>query len=100
VEHDDDVRAEAERLGVAGLLVRPIAAVGCVDECPQADALRNFDGLVAARVVRDDDLIDQIERNLPVGLFEGPGGVVGRHHDRDSLAVKQFALPPSAADEG
>ena len=92
MQHHDDVGAEAQRLGVAGLLVAAVAAVALVHERVQAEPPGDLDGVVVARVVGDHDRVHEVQRDLAVGLLDRARGVVGRHHDDDLLAVEHGRL--------
>ena len=86
MHHDHDVGAGRERFAIAGLLVAPIAVVGVVDKGLHAERPRKLGGLVLAGVVNQDFDVDHVGE-FAHGLFKGFLGVVGRHDDRDSLAV-------------
>ena len=77
----------AQRLGVAGLLVAAVAVVAVVGDGVDAELRRHRQCLVGAGVVDQQQVVDDVSRDLADGPFEGPGGVVGRQHDADPLAV-------------
>ena len=87
MDHDDDVRAALERDRVAGLLVAAVAKVAVVLDVMEAELARERDGLVLARVVDEDDLVDDLVRELVVGALEGPRRVVRGHDDHELPAV-------------
>ena len=81
VEHHDDVGAGRERRVVARLLVAAVAPVLAVDDDVEAELPGDLDRLVARHVVDQDDLVDEVVRDVGVRPLERPGGVVGGHHD-------------------
>ena len=60
----------AQRLGVAGLLVAAVAAVLRVDDVVEPELARDLHGVVAARVVDDDDVVHDAAVDLGDGLRE------------------------------
>jgi len=91
VDHDDDVGVAGEGLGVAGLLVGAVAAVGGVDGGVEAEIEGEGDGAVGAAVIDEDDVVDE-GGQLADGGFESEGGVIGRQDDRDTFAVDHEAM--------
>ena len=100
VEHHGHVRAEPERLGVAGLLVASVSAIGFVDDGPQAESPGDLDRLVAAGVVGDHDLVDEVQRDLVVGPLDRAGRVVRGHDDDDFLPMEHARVLASPAAFG
>ena len=72
MEHDDDVGAGRERRVVAGLLVAAVAEVLAVDDDVEPELPGDLDGLVAGHVVDEDDVVDQVVRDVGVRPLEGP----------------------------
>ena len=62
MNHDDDVRAGAQRLAIAGLLVRAVPVVPIVNEQLQAEFARDRDRLVLAAIVDEEDHIHHVVR--------------------------------------
>ena len=85
MDHDHDVRAELQGLGVAGLLVAAVAPVLFVDEDAEAELPGQLDGPVPAGVVDEDDLVHPLARDVVEGALQRLLGVVGRHDDDDFL---------------
>ena len=102
MEHHDDVRPDLERLVVAGLLVAAVAFVLIVlDDIFDAQLLGHLDRVVAAAVVDQDDVVDDVERDLVVSLFQRLLRVVGGkddgyfqvlYHDVFLLFISEFGL--------
>ena len=87
VEHHDDVGAGLERRVVARLLVAAVAPVLRVDDDVEAEVPGDVDGLVLRHVVDEDDLVDDVVRDVGVGALERQGRVVGGHDDDDALSL-------------
>ena len=81
MEHDDDVGAFGQGGVVARLLVAAVATVLAVDDDLQAEVLGDVDRFVLRHVIDQDDVVDDVERDVGVGPLEGLGRVVGGHHD-------------------
>ena len=96
MEHDDDIRAVLQRLGITGLLIAAVAAIFRmhfhVDPQPPRDLRR----IVAAVIVDQDAFVDNIG-NLPHGRFQGLRGIIRRQNDHNSLSVDQ-SFEPRALD--
>src|SRR5207245_3413337 len=75
--------AGAQRFGVAGLLVGPVAVVAIVDEDLQPELSRDVQRGVGGAVVDEDHEVDRVFRQLLVGHAQRPARVVGGHHDDD-----------------
>jgi len=82
-----------ERMAIARLLVRAVSPVGFVHQVPKAELPGDRHRLVAARVVHQQDVVDDVVRNFGVGAPQRLRGVVGRHHDHDALAVQHRSGP-------
>lgn len=87
VEHDDDVGAVVEGGVVAGFLVGAVAAVDGVADDGQAEALGDFDGVVAGAVIDEDEFGVTAGGDVADGGFEGGGGVVGGQDDDGALEL-------------
>ena len=83
VDHDHDVRALLERLGVAGLLVAAVALVGLVLDDGETELFRQCDRAVFRAVVHEDDLIHRTGGNVLDRALKGLFRVVGGHDDDD-----------------
>src|SRR5207249_1851702 len=77
MEHDHHVGAKLEGFLIAGLLVRPIAAVLRVADGVQAHLLGDLKRVVAAEIVHEDDLIDITGTDVRHLFFHATGGVIG-----------------------
>ena len=84
VEHDDDLGAGCEGRVVARLLVAAVAAVLGVDDDVEPELAGDLDGLVVRHVVDEDDLVDEVVRDVGVRPLERPRRVVGGHHDDEA----------------
>ena len=83
VEHDDDLGAGRKGGVVARLLVAAVALVLAVDDDVEAQLPRHVDRFVMRDVVDQDDLVDELVRDVGVGPLERLCGVVGGHDDDD-----------------
>src|SRR5208283_5101462 len=91
MEHDDYVGAEIECRLVAALLIRTVAPVLVVPDRDEAEALCLFHRVVAARVVHQQDLVDDRTVELADGPLQSLSGVVGRKHRSDLFPVEHAA---------
>ena len=57
-----------------------------MDDRFEAEVPGDLDGLVPGDVVDQDDVVDDVVRDVRVRALERPRGVVGRHHDDDPRA--------------
>ena len=92
MNHHDDVGAGLERRPVAGLLVAPVAPVDLVAERSQSELIGCRDRVIAAGVVDQDHLIDDLAVELADGAPERRFGVVRREHYDNSLASEHSAM--------
>jgi hypothetical protein len=67
MDHDRDVGASPERLGVAGLLVRAVPVVAIVDEDVESQVACNLERVVRGAIVYEDDKAHLILGKLLVG---------------------------------
>ena len=89
VQHDDDVRTQAESRVVAGLLIATVAPIGVVlNRVLDAQRLGERQRVVGASVVDEHDIVDDVDRNLAIGPFQRPRRVVGRQN-HDNLVTEQ-----------
>ena len=98
VEHHDDVGAGLQRRVVARLLVAAVAPVLGVDDDVEAELAGDVDGLVARHVVDEDDLVDEVVRDVGVRPLERPRGVVGGHDDDDPGDPAAWVMARRVAD--
>ena len=84
-------------MAVAGLLVRAVSLVGLVNQIAHAELRRNRHRLVAAGIVDEQDVVDDVARNLGVGLPQRACRVVRGHDDDDALAVEHQVATPQIA---
>ncbi len=84
MEHHDDIGVPLQRPVVGGLLVAAIAEVLAMDDDLQAEPPGDLDRLVAGHVVDEDDVVDQVVRDVRIRALERLRGVVGGHHDDDA----------------
>jgi len=84
VQHDDDVGAHLEGTVVAGLLVSAVSAILLVNRDVESEVVRDVDRLILRHVVDQNDVVNDVVRNVVVGPFERECRVVGRHHDHDA----------------
>jgi len=75
---------------VAGFLVTTVTAILRVNfNAHASERPGNGGGLVTAGVIDQDDFIHNVVRDhLIVGLAQGPGGIVGRHHHDDFISLQ------------
>ena len=85
MHHHDDVGAVAQGEAVTGFLVAAVAAVLRMHVHDHAvEAARQFHRVVLARIVDDDDQVDDVVgHDFAPGLLDGVLGVVGGHHHND-----------------
>jgi hypothetical protein len=81
MQHDDDLGPAIQGLAVAGLLVSAVAEVPLVHNRAQSQLPRNLCRMIPAGVIHQDDLIDNLPRNLRDSAFKGFGRLVGRKND-------------------
>ena len=86
MHHDHDVCARGESLAIAGLLVAAIAVIGIVDKGQHAEPAGESGGPVLAGVIDKDLDVDHVGQ-FAHRLFQSQFGVVGGHHNRNSLSV-------------
>jgi glyoxylase-like metal-dependent hydrolase (beta-lactamase superfamily II) len=87
MDHDNDVRPEFQGRPVTALLVPAISQVFLVDDGFDSDAKGDFRRAVVAGVIDENHVIDDLERDLAVGLLERIFRVVGGHHHDDHFTV-------------
>ena len=78
-----------ERRVVARLLVAAVAPVLGVDDDVEPEVPGDVDGLVLGHVVDEDDLVDEVVRDVGVGALERQGRVVGGHDDDEVRAGRR-----------
>ena len=84
VHHDDDVGTQFEGAVVASLLVAAVALVALMHEnLFDTEPGSLLHGIVFAAIVGKDYLVDDVEGNFVVSLFQCPLGIVGGHDDND-----------------
>ena len=88
MDHDNDVRPEIQGRPVTALLVPAVPQVFLVDDGFDSDAHSDFRRAVVAGVVDENHVIDDLERNLGVGLLERILSVIGGHHHDDFFTVQ------------
>src|SRR5580658_1936419 len=82
MEHNDDIGAQFQRFVITGLLVAAITPVLVMpDDMGDPQLAGHGDGPVTAVVVHQHHLIDDIERDLRIGLAEGKLCVIGGEND-------------------
>ncbi len=52
----------------------------------QAEPAGEVDGVIHARIIGEDDVVDDVARNLRDRLLQRASGVVGREHHADPLS--------------
>jgi hypothetical protein len=87
VHHNDDIGAALQRLAIAGLLIRAIAAVFGMDDMVQAQLLGHVDRPIPAGIVHQDYVIHHVPRNFLVGAPQGELRIVGGHDDSDFFVM-------------
>ena len=87
VHHDDDVRSQPECLPVAGLLIPPVALVELVTDRLQAEFTGERDGLVAAGVIDEHDLVNDLGVKLGYRSRKCRLRVIGGQHDGYSTGI-------------
>ena len=100
VEHDDDLGAGRQGRVVARLLVAAVAAVLAVDDDVEPELPGDVDGLVARHVVDQDDLVDEVVRDVRIRALERPRRVVGGHHDDEARRGRLARIPAWARAKG
>src|SRR4029077_11896621 len=92
MQHDDNVSSGGEGEAVTGFLVTAVTAVLRVNFNPHAiERPGNGSGLVTTGVIDQDDFIYDVVRNhFIVGLAQGPGRIVGRHHHNDFVSLQHL----------
>src|SRR6186713_1482475 len=95
MKHHDDIRVQPERFGIAGFLIPAVPEVLLVKKHAQPQAARNFDSLVLAGVVYEQNRVDDVLWNFLNGFFESTSCIVGGQHNGDSLAVQHQVLSSS-----
>jgi hypothetical protein len=86
VKHDNDIRIGFECLQIAGLLITTVAPVLHVHNGLYTQTLSDFDCLILAYVVHEDNVVNNILGNVSVGLLQSFGSIIGRHdHDNFHL---------------
>jgi hypothetical protein len=83
MQHHDDIGPSCQRCRVAGLLVGAIAAVPIMADRWNTEFLGQLDRVVVARVVDQNDIVDDFVRNFVKGSLEPLRGVVCGQHYRD-----------------
>ena len=82
MEHDDDVGPVLERFEVASLLITTVAAVMPMRDDLQPQPPGNLDRVILAHIVDEDDVVDDVLREIAIGPLKCLRGIVGRHgHD-------------------
>ena len=66
-----------------------VAQITVVHDRRDPQTRRYLRSLVPARIVNQDDLVDDVERQFGVSLLESAGSVVRRQYDDDALALNQ-----------
>jgi hypothetical protein len=69
------------------------------DDVPDTQLFRKQHGVVMTGIVNQDNVIDDIHRQIVVSLGDRLLGVVSRHDDNDFFTVNNFKLPPASAEE-
>ena len=101
MQHNDDIRPKLECFQITGLLVAAVAAILDVDHYRQAQGPRYINSLILTDIVDEDDIRDEILRNVRIGLFQRFGGVVGRQDNDDSRTfVHGVSVHPLPLGEG
>jgi hypothetical protein len=73
-------------------LIAAVTQVFAMKNGLDAQSLGDFRGVVAASIIDQQDLIDQIKRQIAIGSFDRPGGPVrGKNHDH--LLIMQHREP-------
>ncbi|MFO1415223.1 MAG: hypothetical protein U1F10_15230 [Burkholderiales bacterium] len=93
VHHHDDIRAGAQRLAVAGLLVGAVARVDRVADRVEAEALGDGEGGVVARIVDQHHVVDHVAGNRAIARRQRALGTIGGHDDDDALSVDHDGFP-------
>jgi hypothetical protein len=90
MKHDDDVSSGGEGEAVTGFLVTAVTAILRVNlNAHTIERPGDGGGLVTAGVIDQDDFIHDVVRDhLFIGLAQGPGGIVGRHHHDDFVSLQ------------
>jgi len=95
VQHDDDIRAVAQCLDVAGLLVGAVARVVGMRYDNEVERRRERRGAVVAPVIDQDDRVDDARWDSRQGCLERLGRVVRGHHDYGSQRLDRTPAGPA-----
>ena len=64
MQHYDDIGASGERRCVAGFLITAIAAIAVVADRRDAQASSHLHRPIPARIIGQDDVVDDVMRNF------------------------------------
>src|SRR5256885_16406811 len=83
MNHNDDVSAGFQGQSVTGFLIAAIAFILIVHvDLHTLEATCYRDSIVSASIIDENDHVHQpLIADFSIGLAEGAGGVVSRHHD-------------------
>ncbi len=88
MQHDDDVRAAAQRFAVTGFLVAAVAQILFVDEGSQAKFVGDLGGSVVAAVVHQNHFVDKVLGDLAISLFQRFRRVIRGHDHENAFTVQ------------
>ena len=93
MQHYDDIGASGERRRVAGFLITAISAIAVMADRRDAQPSSHLHRRILARIIGEDDVVDDVLRNFVEGPFQRLSGVVGRQHHCD-FVVRDHRMSP------
>src|SRR5262249_5756392 len=93
--HDDEIGAPFQGQPIAGLLVPAITLVAVVAEHKEVVSARHLDRLVGGEIVHQDDVVDDVRRDLAERPLQRARRIVGRQDDTDFLVIDHAAWSPT-----
>jgi hypothetical protein len=87
VQHDNNVGAQAQSSGIAGLLIAAVSPVAVVTDGVQAKFMGQIRCSVGAAIVGENNLVDDVVRNLVNSLAQRANGIVGRQNNCDLSSI-------------